>query len=119
MPSPAARRARALYRRDTVEHRLKRFTEPLDSEAVRASREFHLRHWLSLAEEAIQRDHLAAFYRGLQPNVEGAVLDHTGDDFPVELQRSIMADLAFMEGHLQAFRDVMGILQAARNKTSA
>jgi hypothetical protein len=116
MSSSAPKRARALYLRDTVERRIKRFTERMDPEAVRASRDFHLRHWLAMAKEAIERDHAAAYYGGLQPNVEAAVAEHPGDDLPTDLQRAVMADLAFMEGHLEAFREILRRLEPPQHE---
>jgi hypothetical protein len=118
MSAHAAKRAKQRYRRELVEHRLKKFTEQLEPSAVESSREFHLRHWLSIAEQAIQRDHGATFYGGLQQSVEDMVAEHPSDEFPPELQRAVLADLAFMEGHLQAFREVATLLRAARNRTS-
>ena len=112
--SPARRRAKALYRQDLVDHRLKKFSEGINPAVVAASRQFHLRHWLELAGQSIQREHSAAFYRGLQPNLESVVAEHPDDDFPPELQRAILDDLAFMEGHLQAFREVMALLHDAQ-----
>jgi hypothetical protein len=118
MPGSSPKRARALYRRDTAEHRLKLFSEKLDPEAVRASREFHVRHWLSLAKDAIQRDHVTAYYQGLQQNVESAIAEHPEDRLPPDLQRAILADLAFMEGHLQAFREVIKLLDETLHRNS-
>lgn len=109
----AKRRAKDWYRRELVEHRLRKFTEELDPTAVQSSREFHLRHWLALAEQAVQRDHGATFYGGLQRSVEDMVAEHPSDEFPPELQRAVLADLAFMEGHLQAFREISNLLRAA------
>jgi hypothetical protein len=105
-----------LYRRTLVEHRLGAFREAVNPEVVEASRQFHLRHWLELAGGLIQREHRDAFYRGLQPNLENLVAEHPGDDFPPELQRAILDDLAFMEGHLQAFRQVMQLLNEAQTR---
>jgi hypothetical protein len=114
MSASRPKRALALYRRHTVERRLARFSEQIDPEAVRASREFHLRHWAAMAERAIQADHAETYYRGLLPNVENAIAEHPADDLPAELQRSIMADIAFMEGHLQAFREIVRVLRQGR-----
>jgi hypothetical protein len=115
--SSARRRAKTVYRRELVEHRLGKFTEKADPAVVEASRRFHLRHWLAHAEQAIRREHREAFYGGLQPNLENLVSEHPGDTFPPELQRAIMDDLAFMEGHLEAFHEVMRLFQDARNRT--
>jgi hypothetical protein len=103
-----------LYRRHTVERRLKRFAQRPDAGAVRASRDFHLRHWADLAERMIRAEHAQTYYRGLLPNVESAIAEHPDDDLPEDLQRTVMADLAFMEGHLQAFREMLRVLHEAR-----
>jgi hypothetical protein len=114
--SAAKRRAKSLYLRNLVDYRLRKFCEAVNPEVVEASREFHLRHWLELARQLVQREHREAFYRGLQPNLENLVVEHPGDDFPPELQRAILDDLAFMEGHLQAYRELMQLLNEAQTR---
>jgi hypothetical protein len=117
MSASAAQRAKSRYRRDLVNHRLKNFSESVDPAAVEASRQFHLRHWLHLAAGAVQKDHCEAFYRGLEPNLESAVAEYPGDALPADLQRAVLADLAFMEGHLAAFREIMQVLGDAHGRT--
>jgi hypothetical protein len=107
---PAASRSRA--RR--VEERLGRFRSLcLDPAQVRASREFHLRHWLEVAQAAIRADHRELFYGGLSPNVESTIADYPDDQLAPAAQTAVLRDLAFMEGHLEAFRDVLKLLESA------
>lgn len=106
---------RSRTRAEKVEHRLRRFASlRLDPAEVRASREFHLLHWLRIAEISVRQDHRELFYRGLSPSVEGVVADYPEDDLPTELQAAVLRDLAFLEGHLQAYRDVLRLLRALR-----
>jgi hypothetical protein len=110
MKEPTARTRKRL-----VEGRLKRFaTLTLDAGKVRASRDFHIEHWLELAEAAIRANHRELFYEGLSPNVEEAVAGHPEQDLPPDLQASVLEDLAFMQGHLEAFREVLQMLSRAR-----
>jgi hypothetical protein len=98
-----------------VEDRLKRFRSlRLDPAEVKASREYHLKHWLSVAEDAIRADHRELFYRGLTANVENAVANYPEDRLPPALQRAVLRDLAFMEGHLEAFRDILRLIERLR-----
>lgn len=99
-----------------VEERLRRFrTLRLNAAEVKASREFHLTHWLAVAEAAIRADHRELFYRGLAANVENAVANYPEDRLPPSLQRAVLRDLAFMEGHLAAFRDMMRLIERLRS----
>src|SRR3989442_15234905 len=104
-----------------VERRLKSFYDPkkqeLERRQVEASRDFHMEHWLSLAEAVIQRDHQKFFYGALSPNLKATIADYPSDDFPPEMQQTILKDLAFMEGHVEAFRQVSRILKEARKQT--
>jgi hypothetical protein len=117
MSAHAAKRAKSRYRRELVEHRLRKFTEAPDPAVIESSRSFHLQHWLSLAEQAIQRDHGQTYYGGLQQSLEDMVAEHPSDEFSPELQRAIVADLAFMEGHLQAFREISALFSDAKKRT--
>jgi hypothetical protein len=99
-----------------VEERLKRFrTLKLDPAEVRASREFHLAHWMKVAEAAIRDEHRKLFYEGLSANVEKTVAGYPEDRLPPALQKAILRDLAFMEGHLAAFRDALLALDKLRS----
>ncbi len=82
----------------------------LNAAEVRASRDFHVRHWLRLAEAAIQEDHRESLYGALAPAVE-TTLAESGEPVAPELQRAILSDLAFMEGHVQAFRLILAALR--------
>ncbi len=105
-----ARRARA--RTEKAEQRLRRFANRrLDPDEVRASRDFHLRHWMAVAQTAIQRDHRELYYEALSPAVEAALADYPEDELPLELQAAVLRDLAFMEGHLEAYREVLRLLE--------
>lgn len=98
-----------------VEARLKRFRSlRLDPAEIRASRDFHKAHWLNVAEAAIRAEHRELFYRGLSANVEEAVAGYPEDRIPPALQKAVLRDLAFMEGHLQAFREVLQTLEGFR-----
>lgn len=105
-------------RAETAERRLKTFYDPdkrpLDRAEIRASRDFHLQHWLRLAEAAIQNDHRSSFYEDLAPGLESLLADYPDDRLPPERQEAVMKDLAFLEGHLQAYRIVNDILERAR-----
>jgi hypothetical protein len=97
-----------------VEQRLRRFRSlRLDPAEVCASRDFHLRHWLQVAEAAVRTDHRELFYRGLAENVESTVADYPDDRLTPAMQKTVLRDLAFMEGHLEALRHVLKLLQAA------
>ena len=105
-----ARRARA--RVEKAEQRFRCFaTRRLDPDEVRASRDFHLRHWMAVAQTAIQQDHRELYYAALSPAVESTLADHPHDDLPLELQAAVLRDMAFMEGHLQAYREVLRLLE--------
>lgn len=99
-----------------VEERLKRFRNLcLNPEEVKASRDFHLTHWLDVAEAAIRADHRELFYNGLAKNVENAVADYPEDRLPRGLQKAVLRDLAFMEGHLAAFREIIRMIERLRS----
>jgi len=98
-----------------VEERLKLFRNlRLGPAEIRASRDFHLAHWLELAEAAIRKDHAELYYAGLSPNVEETVAGYPDDRLPPAMQKTVLRDLAFMEGHLQALREVLELLRRAR-----
>ena len=114
MDEKTARARQARARTETAERRLRRFqTRRLDPDEVRASRDFHLRHWMALAQSAIQRDHRELFYSALSPGLEASLADYPDDEIPPELQAAVLRDMAFMEGHLQAFREVLRLLDEA------
>lgn len=101
-----------------AERRLKTFYQPgsnqLDTGQVAASRDFHIEHWLRMAETMIRKDHQAAYYGGLSSNLEATLADYPGEAIPLDLQQVILRDLAFLEGHVEAFRYVHRVLQRAR-----
>jgi hypothetical protein len=105
-------------RRDLVERRLEKLlgppAKPLDQAEIDASRNFHIEHWLKMAERAIQRDHSKLYYSGLSPNLEATVAQHEGNELPPELAATIRNDLAFMQGHIEAFRFINEVLAKAR-----
>jgi hypothetical protein len=95
-----------------VEDRLKQFRSlRLDRAEIRASRAFHVRHWLAVAEAAVCQDHRQLYYGGLSPSVESTVADYPDEQLPPAMQKTVLRDLAFMEGHLQALRDVLKALR--------
>lgn len=106
-----------------VEHRLRSFHDPertpLNPAQIRASRNFHIEHWLRMAETAIRRDHQVAFYQGLSANLDATLADYPSDEIPEELQEAIRQDLAFMEGHIQAFQYICRYLEDARKSEAA
>jgi len=101
-----------------VDARLKAFYHPglLDEAEVEASKNFHIEHWIRMAESAIQTDHRQSLYGNLTPTLEQTVLDCPSNEIPPDLQRVLVKDLAFMEGHVRAFRLLMEILEEARNR---
>jgi hypothetical protein len=107
----------ATERTRLVEERLKKFRSlRLDSAEVNASREFHIRHFLKVAEAAIRAEHSQLYYQGLSPNVEETVAGYPEDQLPPAMQKAVLRDLAFMEGHLQALRDVLKTLERAADQ---
>lgn len=106
-------------RLNRAERRLKKFYQPgskqLDAGQIESSRDFHIEHWLRMAETMIRKDHQASYYGGLTSNLEATLADHPGDDIPIDLQQVILRDLAFLEGHVEAFRYVNRVLQQARS----
>lgn len=118
MGSEANARPNPDNRAKLVDARLKAFYRPslLDRGEVEASRNFHIEHWIRMAQSAIQADHRQSFYGNLTPSLEQTVLDSPGTEIPPDLQRVLIKDLAFMEGHVQAFRMLMDLLEEARNR---
>jgi hypothetical protein len=45
--------------------------------------------------------------------VEDTLADYPEDELPLELQAAVLRDIAFMEGHLQAYREVLHLLEKA------
>ncbi|HWQ52346.1 MAG TPA: hypothetical protein VN442_01590 [Bryobacteraceae bacterium] len=98
-----------------VEDRLKRFRSlKLDPAEIQASRKFHLAHWLTVAEDAVRREHREMYYNGLSANLEEALASYPDSRIPPALQKAVLRDLAFMEGHLQAFRETLDALARLR-----
>lgn len=88
--------------------------DALDPKEIAASREFHLAHWLRIAEEAIRHDHRKLFYEALAPQLE-SLLACSDENVSPELLAAIRKDLSFMEGHVQAFRAVLAALEQVRS----
>jgi len=118
MGKPNEKRARL----NRAEHRLKKFYQPgsnqLDPAQVKASRDFHVEHWLRMAETMIRKDHQAYYYGGLSSNLETTLAEYPADEIPPDLQQVILRDLAFLEGHVEAFRYISKILKQARVERS-
>jgi hypothetical protein len=80
-----------------VEERLRKFRSlRLDCAEVRASRDFHIRHFLKIAEAAIRADHSELYYHGLSANVQETVAGYPDENLPPAMQKTILRDLAFM-----------------------
>ena len=88
-----------------------------DKAEVEASRAFHVEYWLGLAESAIAGDHRQACYGSLTPNIRSLVESIPSplgaDQETIALLRK---DLAFLEGHVKAYRQ---IVEALRGLTSS
>lgn len=83
-----------------------------DEAEVEASRAFHIRYWLGLAESAIAADHRQSCYGSLTPNIRGLIESIPNalgvDRETIELLRK---DLAFLEGHVKAYRQIVESLR--------
>lgn len=83
-----------------------------DGAEIEASRRFHLQYWLGLAEFAIARDHRQSCYGSLTANIR-QLLDSIQDPLSADEQTvaTLKHDLAFLEGNVRAFRDVVAALR--------
>jgi hypothetical protein len=83
-----------------------------DPDEIAASRRFHLDYWLGLAESAIAEDHRMTCYGSLTPNI-GELLAGIPDPFAADTATiaTLRHDLAFLEGHIRAYRDVVAALR--------
>jgi hypothetical protein len=83
-----------------------------DAAEVEASRNFHIEYWLGLAESAIADDHRQACYGSITPDIR-AQLESIASPLSVEKERvaALRRDLAFLEGHVRAYRDVVQALR--------
>lgn len=83
-----------------------------DPAEVAASRRFHINYWLGLAESAIAKDHRATCYGSLTANIKEIL---AGISDPLTVDRETVAtlrhDLAFLEGHIQAYREIIDALR--------
>jgi hypothetical protein len=83
-----------------------------DPGEVEASRNFHIEYWLGLAESAIAGDHRQTCYGSITPDIraqlEGIANPLSADQ---ETIAALRRDLAFLEGHVQAYRDVIRALR--------
>jgi hypothetical protein len=88
-----------------------------DPGEVEASRNFHIEYWLGLAESAIAADHRQTCYGSLTPDIREQLEDIAN---PLSADKATVAalrrDLAFLEGHVRAYRDV---IQALRDLAAA
>lgn len=86
-----------------------------DSGEIEASRQFHLQYWLGLAEFAIARDHRQSCYGSLTPNIR-QLLDSMPNPCCADEQTvaTLKHDLAFLEGNVRAFRDVVAALRSLK-----
>lgn len=79
---------------------------------VEASRAFHIRYWLGLAESVIAGDHRQSCYGSLTPNIRSLIESIPNalgaDRETIELLRK---DLAFLEGHVKAYRQIVETLR--------
>ena len=80
---------------------------------IEASRVFHIEYWLRLAESAIARDHRESCYGSLTPNIRSLIESipdplHAGPETITLLRK----DLAFLEGHVKAYRQIVEALRA-------
>jgi hypothetical protein len=79
---------------------------------VEASRTFHIKYWLSLAESAIAGDHRESCYGSLTPNIRSLI-----ESIPNPLRADpetialLRKDLAFLEGHVRAYRQIVEALR--------
>jgi hypothetical protein len=82
-----------------------------DEAEVEASRAFHIEYWLGLAESAIAGDHGQSCYGSLTPNIRSLIESIPNplcaDPETIALLRK---DLAFLEGHVKAYRQIVEAL---------
>ena len=83
-----------------------------DKAHVEASRAFHIEYWLGLAESAIAGDHRQSCYGSLTPNIRSLIESIPN---PLEADQETIAllrkDLAFLEGHVTAYRQIVEALR--------
>ena len=94
-----------------------------DPAEVEASRNFHVEYWLGLAESAIASDHRQSCYGSITPDIRAQL---EGIPNPLRADQEMVAalrrDLAFLEGHVRAYQDVIRALRemaAARRQPPA
>ena len=83
-----------------------------DQAEVEASRAFHVEYWLGLAEAAIAGDHRQSCYGSLTPNIRSlieSIPNPLGAD--QETIALLRKDLAFLEGHVKAYRQIVEALR--------
>jgi hypothetical protein len=83
-----------------------------DEAEVEASRAFHIEYWLGVAKSAIAGDHRQSCYGSLTPNIRGLIESISdplrADEETIALLRK---DLAFLEGHVKAYRQIVEALR--------
>lgn len=83
-----------------------------DAADVEASRAFHIEYWLGLAESAIAGDHRQSCYGGLTPNLRSLIESISNPlSADKETLATIRRDLAFLEGHVKAYRQIVEALR--------
>lgn len=88
----------------------------LDRAEIKASHDFHVQHFLNIAEAAIRNHHREMYYGALTTNVEDVVGHYPAEQLPAELQEAVLKDMAFMEGHLEAFGEVLRAIEELKKK---
>jgi hypothetical protein len=82
-----------------------------DPVRVRSSRNFHFKHWLGMASAAIRDDHRQMLYGWLEPNLQATIAGYPEGELPPEVRETLLQDVAYIEGHLQAYRDILGLFE--------
>jgi hypothetical protein len=79
---------------------------------VEASRHFHIEYWLGLAENAIAGDHRHSCYGSLTPDIRTQLEEISN---PLSADKETVAalrrDLAFLEGHVRAYQELIQALR--------
>jgi hypothetical protein len=89
-----------------------------DAAEVEASRAFHIEYWLRMAESAIAGDHRKSCYDSLTPNIRSLIETIPN---PLSADRETIAllrkELAFLEGHVTAYRQIVEALRGLGRPT--
>lgn len=91
-----------------------------DVAEVEASRAFHIEYWLRMAETAIAGDHRKSCYDSLTPNIRSLI---ESIPTPVSADRETITllrkELAFLEGHVKAYRQIVEALRGLGDRSGA